>query len=201
MYLQTRCLDEDKGAGAQRMNEMKRISRRESNRCMRDVWRCVVRSWGTQSRLSLAQYAWIVLMFAVLAGLEHDRIGLFLVPPFGATMTMLLVLPEASVAQPYAVIVGSLAGAATGTALSLFASGPAIAIVAAVAAFGVMNLLRVYHPPGVALAMYPLLLHPGVWFPLRVVLPFALAAAGSAAMMSRLVGSWPSYPRPLKGGS
>ena len=165
---------------------------------MRNLCKCVVYTWGTHSRPNLAQYAWIVLMFGVLAGLEHNRIGLFLVPPFGATLTILLMLPDASVAQPYAVVAGSVAGAAAGTLLSLFARGPAMAIVAAVLAFGVMNLLRAYHPPGVALAMYPLLLHPGLWFPLGVVLPFTLAAAGSAAMMSRLVTAWPTYPRPLR---
>lgn len=137
-------------------------------------------------------------MFGILAGLEHNRIGLFLVPPFGATLTILLMLPDASVAQPYAVVAGSVAGAATGTTLSWFARGPAMAIVAAVLAFGVMNLLRAYHPPGVALAMYPLLLHPGLWFPLGVVLPFTVAAAGSAAVMSRLIAAWPEYPRSLK---
>ncbi len=136
-------------------------------------------------------------MFGVLAGLEHNRIGLFLVPPFGATLTLLLMLPEASVAQPWAVVTGSVVGAGTGTLLSLFARGSAMAIAAAVLAFAAMNLMRAYHPPGVALAMYPLLLHPGRWFPLAVVLPFALAAAGSAALLSRLVRTWPAYPRPL----
>jgi hypothetical protein len=38
------------------------------------------------------------------------------------------------------------------------------------------------NPPGVALAMYPLLLHPGHWFPLSVVLPFTVIATGSAAL-------------------
>lgn len=171
---------------------------RESKWCRRNVCSCVVQSWGTQSRLNLAQYMWIVLMFGVLAALEHNRLRLFLVPPFAATMTILLVLPEASVAQPYAVVAGSVAGAATGTALSLLARGPSMAIVAAVAAFGVMNVILADHPPGVALAMYPLLLHPGLWFPLGVVLPFTLAAAGLAAMMSKLMRDWPAYPRPLE---
>ena len=166
---------------------------------MRKNWSRVVRSWGTQSRLSIAQYAWIVLMFGVLAGLEHNRIGLFLVPPFGATLTLLLMLPEASVTQPYAIVAGSVVGAGTGTVLSLYGHGSALAVVAAVLAFGVMNLVRGYHPPGVALAMYPLLLRPGHWFPLAVVLPFTVAAVGSAALLSRLVGKWPEYPRPLEG--
>jgi CBS-domain-containing membrane protein len=68
---------------------------------------------------------------------------------------------------------------------------------AAVLAFGTMNLIHAYHPPGVALAMYPVLLHPGHWFPVAVVLPFAIAAVGSAAILSRCVQGWPAYPKPL----
>jgi len=139
-------------------------------------------------------------MFAVLAGLEDNRIGLFLIPPFGATLTILLSLPEASVAQPYAVVAGSVVGAAVETLLSLFSRGSAMAVLAAVLAFGAVNLIRAYHPPGVALAMYLVLLHPGRWFPLAVVLPFTLFAAGSAALLSRLVARWPAYPKPLRGG-
>ncbi|MBN9617681.1 MAG: HPP family protein [Acidobacteriales bacterium] len=164
---------------------------------MRNLCRCVLCSWGTTFRGNAAHYLWVLLMFAVLAGLKHNRIGLFLVPPFGATLTLLLVLPEASVAQPWAVVAGSVAGAATGVLLSLVARGSVMAILAAVLAFAVMNLIRAYHPPGVALAMYPLLLHTGLWFPLDVVLPFTLAAAGSAALLSRLVRTWPAYPKPL----
>jgi CBS-domain-containing membrane protein len=75
-----------------------------------------------------------------------------------------------------------------------------MAIVAAVLAFGVINLIHAYHPPGVALAMFPVLLHTGHWFPLVVVLPFTVIAAGSAALLSRLVGEWPTYPKPLRNG-
>jgi hypothetical protein len=32
-------------------------------------------------------------MFGVLAALEDNRIGLFLIPPFGATLTILIDLP------------------------------------------------------------------------------------------------------------
>jgi CBS-domain-containing membrane protein len=164
---------------------------------MCDVYLSVLRSWGT-NRLNVAQYVWILLMFGVLGGLQHDRIGLFLVPPFGATLSLILVLPKASVTQPYPIVAGSVGGAAVGTVLSLFAHGSVMAIVAAVLAFGVINLIRAYHPPGVALAMYPLLLHTGHWFPLSVVLPFTVIAAGSAAVFSRLAGKWPVYPKPLR---
>jgi CBS-domain-containing membrane protein len=157
----------------------------------------IVRSWGTKSQLNITEYLWILSTFGLLACLEDSRIGLYLIPPFGATLTILLDLPEAPVAQPYALVVGSVVGASVGTLLSLFSRGSLMAILAAVAAFGVINLIHAYHPPGVALAMYPLLLHPGHSFPLSVVLPFTVIAAGSAALMSRLVDEWPAYPKPL----
>lgn len=160
----------------------------------------IIRCWGTRSRLNFAEYLWFLFMFGLLATLENNRIGLYLIPPFGATLTILLHLPDAPVAQPYALVVGSTVGASVGTLLSFFAHGSAIAIVAALVAFGIVNLIHAYHPPGVALAMYPLLLHPGNWFPLTVVLPFTIIAAGSASLLSRLVETWPTYPLPLRGG-
>jgi CBS-domain-containing membrane protein len=157
----------------------------------------IVSSWGTRGTFSLPGCLWLVGMFAVLAGLEANRIGLFLVPPFGATLSILLLLPDAAIAQPYALILGSVAGASVGTFVSLFAQGLGMAVVAAIAAFAVLTLLRAFHPPGVALAIYPILLRPGDWFPLAVVLPFTVVAVGSAAVLSRLVGGWPNYPKPL----
>jgi CBS-domain-containing membrane protein len=59
-------------------------------------------------------------MFGVLAALEANRIGVFLVPPFGATLTILMLLPDAPVAQPYDLIVGSVCGAAVGTGSQSF---------------------------------------------------------------------------------
>jgi CBS domain-containing membrane protein len=165
---------------------------------MRNIYFRIIHNWGTRSRLNIAEYSWILSMFGVLAFLDDNHIGLYLIPPFGATLTILLALPEAPVAQPYALVTGSVVGAAVGTLLSLFSRGALMAIVAAVVAFGIVNLIHAYHPPGVALAMYPLLLHPGHWFPLIVVLPFTVIAAGSAALLSRLVEGWPGYPKSLK---
>jgi CBS-domain-containing membrane protein len=100
-------------------------------------------------------------MFGVLAFLEFNKIGLYLVPRFGATLSILLLLPEAPVAQPYALIVGSVVGASIGTLLSLFATGLGMAIVACL----VISIMHAFHPPVVALVMFPLLVHPGNWFP------------------------------------
>jgi hypothetical protein len=53
-------------------------------------------------------------------------------------------------------------------------------------------------PPGVALAAIPVLLHPGHWFPLLVVLPFTAVAVASAAALSKCSRFWPEYPKPLR---
>jgi CBS-domain-containing membrane protein len=78
-------------------------------------------------------------MFGLLACLEDDRIGPYLIPPFGAALTTLLDLPEAPVAQTYALIAGFVAGASVGTLLGLFSHGSVMAILAAIAAFGIIK--------------------------------------------------------------
>jgi hypothetical protein len=65
---------------------------------MRDGCSRIVYSWGTKCRLTLAQYIWILSMFGLLAFLNDHRLELYLSPPFGATLTILLGLPEAQVA-------------------------------------------------------------------------------------------------------
>ena len=82
----------------------------------------VVRSWGTKSRLNVVEYVWILSMFGLLAGLEDYRIGLYLIPPFGATLSILLGLPDAPVAQPYALVTGSVVGATVGAVNNPLAS-------------------------------------------------------------------------------
>lgn len=168
---------------------------------MRDLYLMVLRSWGTRPTFPLSGYLWAVGMFCVLAALQADRIGLFLVPPFGATLTILILLPGASVAQPYALIAGSVVGAAVGTAFSFFGNGLGVAVLSMIAASVVISLIHAYHPPAVALAMIPVLLKPGPWFSLSVVLPFAAAAVLSAAAMSKWNASWPRYPKPLRGST
>jgi hypothetical protein len=61
-------------------------------------------------------------------------------------------------------------GATIGTSLGLLVGfGPSVAILAALTAVIMLPLLRVFHPPGTALAMCPALLHSGAWFPVDVV--------------------------------
>jgi CBS-domain-containing membrane protein len=159
----------------------------------------IITHWGTRHRPTVLGCLWMAVLLGALAWLDLRRGGIFLVPPFAATMTILLYLPDVSIAQPFTIIFGSAFGAAIGTVLSLFLGfGPGVAMVAAITALIALPLLRAYHPPGVALAMYPPLLHPGLWFAIQVVLPFTLVAVISAALMSRLLRRWPQYPAPLR---
>lgn len=161
----------------------------------------LVLRWGSQERPRIAGVLWIAAMLSILVGLQSSRQGILLVPPFAATLTILLYLPEVSIAQPVAVVAGCTAGAAIGTLLQIWLGfGAATAALGALVALVVLPLLRIYHPPGVALAMYPALLHPGLWFALRLVLPFTLAAVLSASLLSRCVPGWPRYPRIPDGG-
>jgi CBS-domain-containing membrane protein len=156
----------------------------------------ILRHWGTLQRPTVPGCLWMAVLLSALASLDG---GIFLVPPFAATMSILLYLLSVSIAQPFAVVFGSVLGAAIGTVLSMFLGfGPGVAIVASLTALIALPLLRVFHPPGVALAMFPALLHPGPWFAVEVVLPFTLAAVISSAVMSRLLSSWPRYPAPLR---
>jgi CBS-domain-containing membrane protein len=159
----------------------------------------IVGNWGASDRPALAGIIWMAVLLGILLWLDDQHEGIFLVPPFAATMSMLLYLPSVPVAQPFAIVCGSVFAAAIGTALSMFLGfGPGVALVAALTALVLLPLLRAFHPPAIALAMIPALLHPGPWFALRVVLPFTLAAVISCAVMCRLLSSWPRYPVPLR---
>jgi CBS domain-containing membrane protein len=159
----------------------------------------IISHWGAAQRPTALGATWMAVLLGVLVWLDGQREGIFLVPPFAATMTILLYLPNVAIAQPFAIVCGSTFGAAIGTVLRvLLGAGPGVAMAAALTALIVLPLVRAYHPPGVALAMYPALLHPGLWFAIQVVLPFTITAVISAAVMSRLLHSWPRYPAPLR---
>jgi CBS-domain-containing membrane protein len=166
--------------------------------CVRRLYSSVIDSWGTKVEFSLLAYLWFLIMLACMALLTRDRLGLYLVPPFFATLSILHFLPDVAIAQPYAVVAGSIVGASVGTLVTRFGHGPVIAAFGAALAFLVLHLLHAYHPPGVALALYPALLHTPRTFPFFVVLPFTILAVGSAAFFSQLSPHWPKYPLPLR---
>ena len=164
---------------------------------MQRHYRSMVESWGTKAKFSLPAYLWYLFIIALLALLTKIHSGAYLVPPFLATLSLIHLLPDAPISQPYAVIVGSVAGTGVGVLMTFFGYGPFFAGASAAIAFIAIHWLRAYHPPGVALALYPALLHVPRLFPFQVVLPFTLVAVGSAALFSRLSPHWPKYPLPL----
>jgi CBS-domain-containing membrane protein len=158
----------------------------------------MLKSWRTLHRPDMLGCLWMAVLLGSLTWLDFRDGGLFLIPPFAATLTILVYLPNVPIAQPIAVVCGSLFGAAIGSVLSaLLGFGPGVALLAALTAMIILPLLRVFHPPAVALAMCPALLHSGAWFAILVVLPFALAAVISRAVLSRLVSNWSRYPAPF----
>ena len=137
----------------------------------------------------------MAVLLGVLSWLDHAG-GVFLVAPFVATLTIPIYLPQVSIAQPLAVVGGSVAGAALRSGLSvLLGFGPGVALLPALAAMIAPPLLRIFHPPGIALVMYPALLRPGPLFAVDVVLPFTLVAVISATALSRWLTGFPRYPR------
>src|ERR1700733_11469346 len=108
----------------------------------------IIAHWGTSQRPTVVGCLWMAVLLGTLAWLDLRHGGIFLVPPFAATMTILVYLPDVAIAQPFAIVVGSTLGAAIGTVLALLLGvGPAIAIVAALTALIVLPMLRAYHPP------------------------------------------------------
>jgi CBS-domain-containing membrane protein len=154
----------------------------------------MLKSWCKPIGPALLGCLWMPGLLGALTWLDL-RDGAILLPPFAATLTILVYLPNTPVAQPVAVVCGSVFGAATGTVFSLvLGSGAGVAMLAALAAMIMLPLLRVFHPPGTALAMCPALLHLGPWFAFEVVLPFTLVAVISWAAISRLLTGLPRYP-------
>ncbi len=147
----------------------------------------------TVSGWSLLWALGLLLGLALLDQSMHE-VSIFLVPPFAASLSILLYLPQQPVAQPLPVIAGSTLGALSGTVVAAFVHGAIPAALVAVSLLWLLPRIGIYHPPAIALSMYPLLLYPGRWFPLVVVLPFTLVTVGSHALLSTRVPRWPPYP-------
>lgn len=155
-------------------------------------------AWMYHGRTSWLQLTWFVLLLGILAWLDGATQFVWLVPPFAATLTILLLLPRSPIAQPIPVVVGPTLGACVGTVVALFVHGPIYAALVAGLILFVLPLLKVYHPPGVALSMYPLMLHTSISFPLVVVLPFTVVAVTTCSLLSRVSKTWPDYPVPIR---
>ena len=156
------------------------------------------KNWMYHGRTSGLQAIWFLSLLLLLAWMDGATKFVWLVPPFAATLTILLLLPKSPIAQPIPVIVGPTLSACVGTAASLWVHGPFYAALVAGLMVIVLPLLKVYHPPGVALSMYPLLLRTNIAFPFVVVLPFTVVSVVSCSVLSKVAKSWPNYPLPLR---
>jgi len=74
-----------------------------------------------------------------------------------------------------------------------------MALLAAIVACLVICLVHAFHPPAVALALYPVLFHPGNCSRWLLYFPFTVIAVCSALLLRTLIDKWPAYPKPLQG--
>ncbi|TAM99192.1 MAG: HPP family protein [Chitinophagaceae bacterium] len=154
-------------------------------------------NWLYNEKIFWPKVIWFACIIMLLALLDGTTKFIWLVPPFSATLTILILLPKSSIAQPIPVIVGSTLAAVFGTIVSLMIHGPVYAALVATIMVIVLTALRIYHPPAIALSMYPLLLHTGIFFPVIVVFPFTFIAVVTCYMMSSMFKSWGKYPLPI----
>ena len=122
------------------------------------------------------------------------RLGLYLVPPFGATAVLLFAVPNSPLAQPWSAVLGNALAALIGVALCLVIADPALRVAAAVGgSVGAMILARAVHPPAGAVAMTAALnpeaiAHLGFWFVLAPIGLGTVALVGLAMAHARLTG-------------
>ncbi len=142
-------------------------------------------------------YVWFAVILGLFALVDHHpwEVTAFLVPPFGATLSLVASLPQQPVSQPLPVVLGGTIGAAIGSLIALAGHGPILAALAALMVFLILPPLGLYYPPAVALGIFPVLVKTTPWFPLLSVLPFTVIAVWSFAVLSRHVKGWPVYPR------
>src|SRR5882724_10351958 len=123
----------------------------------------VVRCWGTRPTLRLSGYLWVAAMFRCAGGPGGE-------PDWSISGATFRGHPDDSH------VVAGCTGRSTicidcwlglrgcrGTGISFFGSDLGMAVLAMIAAFIVISLIHAYHPPAVALASIPVLLHPGHW--------------------------------------
>jgi len=118
--------------------------------------------------------------------------------PFRRDDSILLCLPSVSIAQPFAVRLrlspwrGDRTGAPACSSARSWRCDRCIAHRA-----DLLPSLRAFHPPGNRLSpMFPVLLHPGPWFAVRVVLPFTLSAVISYAVDEPVAETAAAIPAP-----
>ncbi|PYS45386.1 MAG: hypothetical protein DMG13_32305 [Acidobacteria bacterium] len=54
----------------------------------------IVGHWGASQRPALAGVMWMVVLLGILVWLDDQHEGIFLIPPFAATLSILLYSPR-----------------------------------------------------------------------------------------------------------
>lgn len=159
-------------------------------------------------RLAMASGQRRRIVLGMLLGLATTGLVGWLLPPgphvpwlaasIGASAVLVFALPSSPLAQPWAVVVGSMTSATAGVVAVHCAHlmPPAVvpAFAAALAAAG-MLLLRCLHAPGGGTAIVPVLAGVGdPWFVLNPVGLNAVVLVASAFLFHRLCGQ--RYPHP-----
>lgn len=159
-------------------------------------------------RLAMASGQRRRIVLGMLLGLATTGLVGWLLPPgphvpwlaasIGASAVLVFALPSSPLAQPWAVVVGSMTSATAGVVAVHCAHlmPPAVvpAFAAALAAAG-MLLLRCLHAPGGGTAIVPVLAGVGdPWFVLNPVGLNAVVLVASAWLFHRLCGQ--RYPHP-----
>lgn len=152
------------------------------------------KNWLYNEKIYWLKALWFAVLIILLAFLSTSKNFIWLVPPFSATLSILILLPKSPIAQPITVIAGSVLGASLGTLASIYFHGAISAAIVASIVIILLVLLKIYHPPAIALSMYPLLLNTKLLFPFVVVLPFVSVSVLSCWLMSRSFNRWGEYP-------
>ena len=120
--------------------------------------------------------------------------GLFMIASLGASATMMIVLPNSPLAQPWSVLVGNSVAAAMAVTVVLWVDAPALRVVlSAGLAVTAMLTLRALHPPGAAIAVLaaltPEMVHRlGYLFVIQPVLIGSAILMAVAVVWARLTG-------------
>jgi len=66
--------------------------------------------WCGLHRPAVLGCLWMAVLLGALSFLDLREEGIFLIPPFAATLTMLVYQPSVAIAQPVVVVCGSVFG-------------------------------------------------------------------------------------------
>ena len=130
----------------------------------------------------------------LLSPSADQRLGLYLIAPFGATSVLVFAVPNSPLAQPWSAVVGNCAAAFVGVLACMLIPDAALRIALAVGlSVALMIPLRAVHPPAGAVAMTAAMnpeatLQLGFGFVLAPVLAGTLILVAIAMIYARATG-------------